>query len=137
MFGRPNISCVWGDMQFLIGALNNQPPTGATPIDMWFGRIDDIRVYNRALSPKEIQLLYEYEGSSPKIITDDGSFGLQTNVFGFNVSGAYGAKIAVDSSTNLANWVALVTNTVNGKPFYFSDPTFSNSPARFYRARFP
>lgn len=125
------------NMQFLIGALNNAPPAGATPIDMWSGNIDDVRIYNRALSSKEIQLLYEYEGSSPKIITDDGSFGLQTNVFGFNVSGAYGAKIAVDSSTNLANWVALVTNTVNGNPFYFSDSTFSNSPARFYRARIP
>jgi hypothetical protein len=125
------------NMQFLIGALNNTPQAGATPIDNWSGNIDDVRIYNRALSPKEIRLLYEYEGSSPKIITDDGSFGLQSNVFGFNVSGAYGAKIAVDSSTNLANWVALVTNTVNGAPFYFSDPTFSNSPARFYRARIP
>jgi hypothetical protein len=125
------------NMQFLIGALNNTPPAGATPIDNWQGDIDDVRIYNRALSPNEIQLLYEYEGSSPKIITDDGSFGFQANVFGFNVSGAYGAKIAVDSSANLVNWVPLVTNTVNGAPFYFSDPAASNSLARFYRARIP
>jgi len=96
-----------------------------------------VRIYNRALSPKEIQLLYEYEASSPMIITDDGSFGFQSNVFGFNVAGAYATKIAVDSSTNLVNWVPLVTNSVNGTPFYFSDSASSNSPTRFYRARIP
>jgi hypothetical protein len=124
-------------MQFLIGGLNNQPPTGATPIDFWSGKIDDVRIYDRALSPEEIQLLYEYEAASPQIITNDGSFGFQANQFGFNVSGAFGATIVVDGSSNLVDWVPLLTNTVSGNPFYFSDPAATNLSARFYRARLP
>jgi hypothetical protein len=125
------------NMPFLIGALNNQPPTGSTPIDLWLGRIDDVRIYNRAFSPQEIQLLYEYESRSPQIITNDGSFGILSNQFGFNVSGAYGATIVVDGSSNMLDWVPLLTNTVTGNPFYFSDPASTNDPGRFYRARLP
>jgi hypothetical protein len=124
------------DMQFLIGALNNEP-SSSTPIDFWSGKIDDVRIYNRALAPQEIQLLYEYESSSPQIITDDGNFGIQSDVFGFNVSGAFGATIVVDGSSNLVDWVPLLTNTVRGDPFYFSDPVGTHSPARYYRARLP
>ena len=36
-----------------------------------------------------------------QILTTDGSFGFQTNQFGFNVSGAFGQTLVVDGSTNL------------------------------------
>jgi len=124
------------NMQFMIGALNNEPDS-ATPIDCWSGKIDDVRIYNRALSPREIQLLYEYEAGSPQIITNDGSFGFQSNSFGFNVSGAFGAAMVVDGSSNLVDWVPLSTNIVSGNPVYFSDSASTNFPARYYRARLP
>ncbi len=74
----------------------------------------------------------------PQIITTDGSFGFTTNQFGFgfSISGAVGQTIAVDGSTNLMDWITLFTNVVDStSPFYFLDPTATNVPWRFYRAR--
>jgi hypothetical protein len=41
----------------------------------------------------------------------------------------------VDGSTDLVNWTPLLTNTLNGPQFYFLDPSWTNFPWRFYRAR--
>lgn len=51
----------------------------------------------------------------------------------FNVSGLPGFHYAVESSTDLTSWTALVTNA---SPFTFSDTTSSGSAQRFYRARY-
>jgi hypothetical protein len=73
----------------------------------------------------------------PQIIAGGTNFGFLTNQFGFNLNGAFGQTIIVDGSTNLLNWTPLSTNTANGSPFYFYDPTWTNFPWRFYRARLP
>jgi hypothetical protein len=75
----------------------------------------------------------------PCVQTGDGSFGVRTNQFGFNINWASGLSIAVDACTNLANpnWSPLRTNTLTGESFYFSDPQWTNHPARFYRLRWP
>jgi len=49
------------DMRFLIGAVEGRPET--TPAEFWSGKIDDVRIYNRALSPLEVQQLYSYESA--------------------------------------------------------------------------
>jgi hypothetical protein len=40
----------------------------------------------------------------------------------------------VEACTNLANpvWSPLQTITLTGSPVYFSDPAWTNYPARFY-----
>jgi hypothetical protein len=45
----------------------------------------------------------------------------------------------LDACTNPANpvWTPLQTNTLIGDTFYFSDPQWTNHPARFYRLRWP
>jgi len=73
----------------------------------------------------------------PQIITCDGFFGLLSNQFGFDLSGAAGQTIVVDGSTDLVNWTPLCTNAASGNPFYFCDPAWTNFPWRFYRARVP
>jgi hypothetical protein len=47
--------------------------------------------------------------------------------------------IVVEACTNLANplWLSLETNTLSGGSCYFSDPLWTNQPARFYRLRSP
>jgi hypothetical protein len=50
----------------------------------------------------------------------------------FQVSGVAGFSYAVEASTNLTDWTALMTNTA---PFYFSDPNAAAYPNRFYRVR--
>jgi len=51
--------------------------------------------------------------------------------FQFAVTGTPGAKYAVESSTNLVNWVALQTNA---SPFTYVQSNPGSVPTRFYRA---
>jgi hypothetical protein len=69
--------------------------------------------------------------------TNDASFGVRTNRFAFNITGASNLVIVVEASTNLANpsWIPVGTNTLIGGSSYFSDHQWTNYPARFYRLR--
>ncbi len=73
----------------------------------------------------------------PLIQTDDGSFGVRTNQFGFNINWASGQTVVVEACTNLANpvWLPVSTNSFVGGTSYFSDPQPANLPGRFYRLR--
>jgi hypothetical protein len=51
--------------------------------------------------------------------------------FGFSVTGFPGSKYVVLASSNLATWLALLTNS---SPFTFTDPDTPAFPQRFYRA---
>ena len=75
----------------------------------------------------------------PAMQTNDGSFGVQTNQFGFNISWASGQTVVVEACTNLANpdWQPVQTNTLTTGSAYFSDPQWTNFPGRFYRVRSP
>jgi hypothetical protein len=75
----------------------------------------------------------------PQALTSDGSFGVQNNQFGFNINWASGLTVVVEACTDLANpvWSPLQTNTLTGSSLYFSDPQWTNYPARFYRITTP
>jgi hypothetical protein len=75
----------------------------------------------------------------PHMQTSDDSFGVSSNRFGFNVNWASGMPIVVEASTSIANaiWTPLQTNVLAADTFYFSDPQWTNFPARFYRIRSP
>jgi hypothetical protein len=79
---------------------------------------------------------------NPQAQTSDGSFGVQTNGFGFNITGSSNLVIVVETCINLANpsWTSVSTNTLNtfidtNGSSYFSDPQWTNYPSRFYRLR--
>ena len=76
---------------------------------------------------------------TPVILNNGPSFGVQTNRFGFIISWATNISVVVEASTNLANpvWSPVGTNTLTGGASYFSDPRWTNYPARFYRLRSP
>jgi hypothetical protein len=73
----------------------------------------------------------------PQIQTQDASFGVHTNQFGFNISWANGMTVVVEATSNLANsvWLPLQTNTLTGGTAFFSDHDEANHPSRFYRLR--
>jgi hypothetical protein len=73
----------------------------------------------------------------PLIQTGDAGFGMRTNQFGFNIAWASGQTVVVEACTNLANpvWSPVATNTLTGDSSYFSDPQWTNYPARFYRLK--
>ena len=73
----------------------------------------------------------------PQTLTTAPSFGVQTNQFGFMISWATNLSVVVEASTALAHpvWVPLSTNALVNGWSYFSDPAWTNYPARFYRIR--
>jgi hypothetical protein len=75
----------------------------------------------------------------PKIQTNDGSFGVQNNQFGFNINWAGGQTVVVEACTNLSNpvWIPVATNILTGSSSYFSDPQWTNNPVNFYRLLSP
>jgi len=73
----------------------------------------------------------------PQAQTGEGSFGVQTNQFGFNIVWANDLVVVVEACTDLANpvWTPVGTNTLTGGSSYFSDSEWTNYPGRFYRLR--
>lgn len=71
----------------------------------------------------------------PPQILFDGNFGIQSNVFGFDVLGASNEIAVLEACSDLSTavWLPIQTNTLDGNPDYFSDPGWTNFPARFYR----
>jgi hypothetical protein len=75
----------------------------------------------------------------PQAQTDDASFGVRSNQFGFNITWANDTVVVVEASTNLANfaWSRVGTNTLTNGSSYFHDPQWTKYPNRFYRLRSP
>ena len=70
--------------------------------------------------------------------TTDGSFGLRSNQFGFNITGTANTPIVVEARTDFGNaWVPLQSVSLTNGSFYFSDPQWTNYTNRFYRIRSP
>ena len=72
-----------------------------------------------------------------QIQLNDGSFGVQTNGFGFNLTGIAEPRIIFEASPNVsaANWLPLQTNVLGAGPLFFSDSAWTNYASRFYRVR--
>ncbi|MGB7748707.1 MAG: hypothetical protein WBN75_15640 [Verrucomicrobiia bacterium] len=64
---------------------------------------------------------------------------MQSNKFGFNITGATNLVVVVEVCTNLSNpvWQPIQTNTLTSGSSYFSDPQWTNYPARYYRLGSP
>ncbi|MGO9199783.1 MAG: leucine-rich repeat domain-containing protein [Limisphaerales bacterium] len=76
---------------------------------------------------------------NPQMQTSDGRFGVMANQFGFNITGTPDLVVVVEAATDLANptWSPVATKTLASGSAYFSDPEWTNYPARFYRLRSP
>ena len=76
---------------------------------------------------------------NPQIQTGDGSFGLQNNEFGFNITGTANLSIVVEGCTNLASpaWVPIQTVSLTNGSAFFGDAEWTNYPCRFYSLGFP
>jgi hypothetical protein len=76
---------------------------------------------------------------NPQMRTDDASFGVRTNQFGFTITGATNLVVVVEATTSLQypKWVPVATKTLTDGSSYFSDPRWTNIPVRFYRLRLP
>jgi hypothetical protein len=81
---------------------------------------------------------FDYVPTAPwdlRMQAGEASLGPGTNGFGFTIEGPSGLAVVVEASTNPANatWSPLATNILSGGSAHFSDPQWTNYPARFYR----
>jgi hypothetical protein len=76
---------------------------------------------------------------NPQFQIGDSTFGVQNNQFGFTVTGTTNIPIVLEATTALASplWATLQTCTLTNGSIYFTDPTWTNYPSRFYRIRSP
>jgi hypothetical protein len=70
------------------------------------------------------------------IDTSEPGFGFSGGQFGFRVVGPAAPWVVVEASTNLVNWVPILTNAFSGV-LSFTDPQSAHFSRRFYRARTP
>jgi hypothetical protein len=76
---------------------------------------------------------------NPVIQTGDGSFGVCSNEFGFDITGTTNIPIAVEVRTNLARpvWTPFATFTLTNGSVHFSDRQWTNYPTRYYGLGLP
>ena len=76
---------------------------------------------------------------NPQAQTGDGSFGVQSNRFGFNIVGTTNIPIVLEACTNLTGsvWETLQNCTLTNGSIYFGDSDWTNYPCRYYRIRSP
>ncbi|WP_150107231.1 immunoglobulin domain-containing protein [Pedosphaera parvula] len=104
------------------------------PYGFFSGALDEVGIYNRALTAKEIQSIYNagtaglIKGAEFTRIDKMAGGKLQ-----FDLKAKAGGKVRIDISTNLLDWTSatLLTNT-NGVVTFIDSST--NAPARFYRS---
>ena len=116
--------------QFQIGSYTSaiaNPPYPPT-LD---GFINDVRVYNRALSSQEVSQLYAAEsGTSAATL-----IGIVT-LPGITINGVAGEVYSVQYLTNLStpNWITLASNiVVQTNALFYIDTNALYQPQRFYR----
>jgi len=120
-----------------IYCLGNAPMTNATP--MFYSATNTIVYY----LPGTVGWGAMYNGCptmlwNPQAQTGDGNFGVQTNRFGFNITGTTNIPIVVEACTNFVGaWAALQSVSLTNGSCYFSDPQWTNYPRRFYHIRSP
>ena len=70
---------------------------------------------------------------NPQIQAGGASFGVQSNRFGFNITGTSNIPMVVEASTNLASpvWTPLQSLTLTNGLVYFSEPLQTNSSGRY------
>jgi hypothetical protein len=75
---------------------------------------------------------------NPRIVTDDGMFGVHAGHFGFTFMGAANVPVAIEACSDLGNpsWTT-ITNLTCGADgtVQFTDPEAADQPVRIYRFR--
>ena len=76
---------------------------------------------------------------NPLIQTGGSGFGVQTNHFGFNITGTVNIPIMVEACTNLVGpvWTPLQSLKLTNGSVYFSEPLPPSTPGRYYRISSP
>ena len=98
------------------------------------GLLDEIALYSRALSPGEIQSIYNAGGSGKLGIATTMNLAPQANgAMQLNLNGLAGHSYEIDVGTDLVHWVPWKTQLLNSGALSITDDSATNSPMKFYR----
>jgi hypothetical protein len=117
--------------------------TGDAPLASEFSFRDDskLKIYYSSSSSGWSNGIFSVTALlwNPIIQTKTNTFGIKTNRFGFTITGLSGLPVVIWATTDLyyPNWQVIRTNLQTGGSSYFSDPTWTNSSAKFYRLSSP
>jgi hypothetical protein len=70
----------------------------------------------------------------PRLALDPGAGGLNANGFQMTLFSEFGARLEVEGSVNLTDWLPLVNLTNSFGTLELTDPSATNLSRRFYRA---
>jgi len=73
----------------------------------------------------------------PQILGCGDGLSTQSNGFHFTISWATNTAVVVEASTNLRNWMPIITNMLVNGTVAVRDSYWTNYPQRFYRVRSP
>jgi hypothetical protein len=106
-------------------------------VDYLLGSLDELTLFNRALSPSEISALYA-AGSSGLVRVPEftGSKSLGGNQFQMNLRGQTGKNFSIYTSQNLLNWTFLTSLANPSGSLSLTDMAATNT-LKFYRASQP
>jgi GH25 family lysozyme M1 (1,4-beta-N-acetylmuramidase) len=111
--------------------------SGGTIVDYMLGSLDEILLFNRALSSSEINAIYA-AGSAGLVRAPEftGTLPLGDGQFGLNLRGITGEPFTIYSSPDLAAWTSLGTAPNPTGAVQFIDNSATNAQ-NFYRASQP
>jgi hypothetical protein len=114
----------------------------------FIGLVDEVSLYDRALSAGQIQVIYN-AGSAGKCLTGTPPFipaqpaeigaivpsGSASSTMRLEVRGAPSRVYVIQASTNVTDWVTIGLGVTDADGnVEFTDPNAANPPIRFYRA---
>ncbi|HEX4262728.1 MAG TPA: LamG-like jellyroll fold domain-containing protein, partial [Verrucomicrobiae bacterium] len=110
--------------------------SGVSSDDFSFdGMIDELALYSRALTPQEIQRIYNSGAAGKLQLPQTMALARQSNgTMQLNFAGFASRSYEFDISTNLVNWIPWTTQVNSGETISIMDTDATNCPARFYRA---
>jgi uncharacterized delta-60 repeat protein len=114
---------------------------GDSAADYFDGSIDDVFIYNRALSPEEVVSLFLQASpvAPPTPLTLTASLGTGP-VFNLSLTGIAGSEYVLQTATNLQppiQWLPVLTNAADTNGLWQFTDTNLNSSQKFYRIATP
>jgi GH25 family lysozyme M1 (1,4-beta-N-acetylmuramidase) len=113
-------------------------PSSAKYIDFMAGNLDEVMLFNRALTSNQISSIYNTGGAGLVRAAQllGGSMPLP-GVYTLKLEGETGKPITVYTSTNLTNWSSTATIGNPTGTTSWTDTRATNFPEKFYRAEGP
>lgn len=116
---HPGVELPWSGSEMHIGAMSG--------VERFYGSIDEVRVYNRALSTTDITALYNYRGITSALSVNDITVNESAGTATFTISLDQASPLLVTGSYSTSNGTATAGSDYTAKSGTFSISAGSTS----------